>query len=38
MVLEKRKRRYDSTFNADDRAQARNRARSGPPKIWTKPN
>ena len=34
-VPEKRKR---STFDAYDWAQARNRAQSGPPKIWTKPN
>ena len=37
-VLEKRKRRYDSTFNDGDRAQAETRARSSPPKIWTAPN
>ena len=37
-VPEKRKRRYDSTFDDGDQAQARNRTRSGPPKIWTEPN
>ena len=35
---EKRKRRYGSTVNGDYRARAKNRARSGPPKIWTEPN
>ena len=29
----KRKRRYGNTFAAGDLAQAKNRARSGPPKI-----
>ena len=37
-VPEKRKRRYGSTFDDGDRARAENRARSGPPKIWTEPN
>ena len=37
-VSEKRKRRYDSTFDDGDRARAETCARSGPPKIWTAPN
>ena len=37
-VPEKRKRRYGSTDDVSHWARARNRAQSGPPKIWTEPN